>query len=47
MWPFHKHTWIEVQKQQGTALIGLITVITFRCTACAKYKQETLNGYIY
>jgi len=55
MFGFHKHKWVECEHflLAGSFLIGLETlshgphtVITYKCTACGRYYQQTLVGHI-
>ncbi len=53
LWPFHQHTWIEVERQFGKRTPyttyghgGNITMITFQCKECGKHRQEELWGQI-
>ena len=51
MWPFHRHNWQEVGRQfaeEGLRGEGTrdMTIITYRCPACLKYRQEPLMGRV-
>lgn len=53
LWLFHKHIWIEIERQFGKRTPytpygygGNITMITSRCKECGKHRQEELWGQI-